>query len=94
MLDIESVMNENAQSAQEGTRPIDEWRCDSVLTTRTPLAHAQAGPNRHLPSDGQGRMIRLRVLGAIELHDGDGREPRAILAQPRRLALLVSLSSL
>jgi DNA-binding SARP family transcriptional activator/tRNA A-37 threonylcarbamoyl transferase component Bud32 len=38
-------------------------------------------------------VIRLRVLGPIELHDADGRELRAILAQPKRLALLVYLAA-
>jgi DNA-binding SARP family transcriptional activator/tetratricopeptide (TPR) repeat protein len=33
-------------------------------------------------------MIRLRSLGALDLRDSNGLELRAILAQPRRLALL------
>jgi Tol biopolymer transport system component/DNA-binding SARP family transcriptional activator len=37
-------------------------------------------------------VIRLRVLGPIELHDSDGRELSAILAQPKRLALLIYLA--
>jgi serine/threonine-protein kinase len=37
-------------------------------------------------------MIRLRVLGGIELTDSLGRELRAALAQPKRLALLVYLA--
>lgn len=36
-------------------------------------------------------MIRLRVLGPIELLDSQGQELRAVLAQPKRLALLASL---
>ena len=36
-------------------------------------------------------MIRLRVLGPVELHDTEGREFRSVLAQPKRLALLVCL---
>jgi len=38
-------------------------------------------------------MLRLQVFGPIELHDNSGRELRAILAQPKRLALLVYLAS-
>jgi DNA-binding SARP family transcriptional activator len=38
-------------------------------------------------------VIRLRVLGPIELQDADGNERRAILAQPKRLALLVYLAA-
>lgn len=33
-------------------------------------------------------MIRLRILGSIELADSSGRELTAVLAQPRRFALL------
>src|SRR5215472_6672419 len=40
-----------------------------------------------------GRVIRLRVLGPIELLDAQGNELRAILAQPKRLALLVYLAA-
>lgn len=36
-------------------------------------------------------MIRLRVLGPIELLDDEGRELRSVLAQPKRLALLACL---
>ena len=36
-------------------------------------------------------MIRLRVLGPVELTDDGGVELRTILAQPKRLALLVTL---
>ena len=36
-------------------------------------------------------MIRLRVLGPVELEGSDGRELRAVLAQPKRLALLAYL---
>lgn len=36
-------------------------------------------------------MIRLRVLGPVELLDSHGRELRAVLAQPKRLALLACL---
>ena len=36
-------------------------------------------------------MIRLQVLGPVELRDGDGRELRSVLAQPKRLALLATL---
>ena len=35
-------------------------------------------------------MVRLRVLGLIELQDADGRGVDAVLAQPKRLALLVA----
>src|SRR5437867_1936198 len=37
-------------------------------------------------------MIELRTLGAVDLRDRDGREIRAVLAQPKRLALLVYLA--
>src|SRR3989442_3385360 len=37
-------------------------------------------------------MIELRTLGAVDLRDRDGRELRAVLAQPKRLALLVYLA--
>jgi serine/threonine-protein kinase len=36
-------------------------------------------------------MIRLRVLGPVDLHDDQGNEYRNVLAQPKRLALLVTL---
>jgi serine/threonine-protein kinase len=38
-------------------------------------------------------MIRLRLLGPIDLRDEDGREMRAVLAQPKRLALLAYLAA-
>jgi serine/threonine-protein kinase len=38
-------------------------------------------------------VIRLRLLGPIELLGSDGRELRAVLAQPRRLALLAYLAA-
>lgn len=37
-------------------------------------------------------MIRLRTLGALELLDADGAEVRALVAQPKRMALLVHLA--
>jgi DNA-binding SARP family transcriptional activator len=37
-------------------------------------------------------MIELQTLGGLNLRDADGRELRPILAQPKRLALLVYLS--
>lgn len=37
-------------------------------------------------------MIRLHVLGSVELHDETGCELRAVLAQPKRLALLCYLA--
>jgi DNA-binding SARP family transcriptional activator len=36
-------------------------------------------------------MIRLRVLGPVELRDDEGNEYRNVLAQPKRLALLTTL---
>lgn len=36
-------------------------------------------------------MIRLHVLGPVELRDDQGNEYRNVLAQPKRLALLVAL---
>ncbi|MFL5615768.1 MAG: hypothetical protein ACJ796_19035 [Gemmatimonadaceae bacterium] len=38
-------------------------------------------------------MIRLQVLGPIELHDPEGRELRQVLAQPKRLGLLAYLAA-
>ncbi|HEV8509991.1 MAG TPA: BTAD domain-containing putative transcriptional regulator [Gemmatimonadales bacterium] len=38
-------------------------------------------------------MIQLRMLGALHLTDADGRDMRALLAQPRRLALLAYLAA-
>ena len=37
-------------------------------------------------------MIELRTLGAIELCHPDGSAISAVLAQPRRLALLIYLA--
>lgn len=37
-------------------------------------------------------MIQLRVLGGTDLRSSDGQELRAVLAQPKRLALLVYLA--
>lgn len=37
-------------------------------------------------------MIRLRTLGTLHVDDAEGRELRAVLAQPRRLALLLYLA--
>lgn len=37
-------------------------------------------------------IYQLRTLGGLDLSDADGREVRAILAQPKRLALLVYLT--
>jgi eukaryotic-like serine/threonine-protein kinase len=45
------------------------------------------------PGTGEALLIRLRALGPIELHDSDGRELRAVVAQPKRLALLVYLAA-
>jgi len=38
-------------------------------------------------------MFRLSVLGQIELRDASGNDVRAVLAQPKRLALLVFLAA-
>src|SRR5262245_58834813 len=38
-------------------------------------------------------MHRLRVFGPIELCDSEGRAVRAVLTQPKRLALLAYLAS-
>ena len=38
-------------------------------------------------------MIRLRVFGSLRLEDGDGRELSAVLAQPKRVALLAYLAA-
>jgi DNA-binding SARP family transcriptional activator/tetratricopeptide (TPR) repeat protein len=38
-------------------------------------------------------MIRLRLLGGIDLRDSDSREIRPVLAQPKRLALLAYLAA-
>jgi DNA-binding SARP family transcriptional activator len=37
-------------------------------------------------------MLRLRVLGAVDLRDDEGRDLDVVLAQPKRLALLVYLA--
>ena len=37
-------------------------------------------------------MIRLQLLGSIDLRDSEGRELRTVLAQPKRLALLAYLA--
>lgn len=37
-------------------------------------------------------MVRLNVLGAVDLRDADGREYRSVLAQPKRVALLTFLA--
>jgi DNA-binding SARP family transcriptional activator/TolB-like protein len=37
-------------------------------------------------------MIRLRVLGALDLRNSEGQELRAVLSQPKRAALLVYLA--
>ncbi len=37
-------------------------------------------------------MIELRTLGAVDLRDADGAECRTVLAQPKRVALLVYLA--
>src|SRR3989441_11596070 len=38
-------------------------------------------------------MIELRLLGRLSLTSADGRDVRALLGQPRRLALLASLAA-
>jgi DNA-binding SARP family transcriptional activator/TolB-like protein len=43
-------------------------------------------------SDYRSRMIEFRALGAIELRNETGRELAAVLAQPKRLALLIYLA--
>jgi DNA-binding SARP family transcriptional activator len=37
-------------------------------------------------------MIRLRTLGALDLRSSEGHELRSVLAQPKRVALLVYLA--
>ena len=37
-------------------------------------------------------MLRLRVLGAVDLRDSEGSELRTMLAQPKRVALLAYLA--
>lgn len=37
-------------------------------------------------------MIRLRMLGALDLRDAEGRECRTLLSQPKRIALMVYLA--
>ncbi|MDB4871675.1 MAG: transcriptional activator protein [Gemmatimonadales bacterium] len=37
-------------------------------------------------------MVRLRTLGAIDIRDTDGKECRALLSQPKRVALMVFLA--
>jgi DNA-binding SARP family transcriptional activator len=43
-------------------------------------------------ADSLSRMIRLRTLGTLDLTQSDGPELRAVLSQPRRMALLVYLA--
>lgn len=38
-------------------------------------------------------MIRLQLLGSLDLRDAEGRELRTVLAQPKRLALLAYLAA-
>jgi len=38
-------------------------------------------------------MLRLRTFGSVELEDPDGRDLRPVLAQPKRLALLIYLAA-
>ena len=38
-------------------------------------------------------MLRLQILGSIDLRDSDGRQVHALLAQPKRLALLAYLAA-
>ena len=38
-------------------------------------------------------MIELRTFGTLDLRGSDGREFRAVLAQPKRLALLAYLAA-
>src|SRR4030095_4611119 len=59
-----------------------------------------ASPGTPLPVTGEviasedslSRMIRLRTLGTLDLTQSDGPELRAVLSQPRRMALLVYLA--
>src|SRR6267378_1080074 len=37
-------------------------------------------------------MVRLRTLGAVDIRDTDGKECRALLSQPKRVALMVFLA--
>ena len=37
-------------------------------------------------------MVRLRTLGALDLRDAEGQECRSLLAQPKRVALVVYLA--
>ena len=44
------------------------------------------------PGSSAPRKIQLRTFGTIDLLDADGREVRSLLAQSKRLALLVYLA--
>src|SRR5438445_3832229 len=48
-----------------------------------------ATPNTQVISS---RIARLRALGALDLTNSEGREVRAVLAQPKRSALLTYLA--
>ena len=37
-------------------------------------------------------MVRVRMLGALDVHDAEGREIRGVVAQPKRAALLAYLT--
>ena len=68
------------------------------------VAHDSGGvlrrsrPRAYLPSETDGFhffrriVIRLRVLGALDVQGSDGRELRTVMAQPKRAALLVYLA--
>ena len=45
-----------------------------------------------ITSHRSGRLLHLRALGALDLRDHSGLELRAILTQPKRLALLIYLA--
>ena len=91
------------------TRPIARLRCATTsipsATRRTLGSHLAGFPAKigaeltaKLPSTagwraGNGHMIRLRLLGPVELHDAHGADSSTVLAQPKRLSLLAYLAA-
>src|SRR5262245_58770306 len=60
-----------------------------------PLARRHASllvASRRRPYLGE-RMIRLHLLGALEVAAGDGRDLHGLVAQPKRLAVLAYLAA-
>jgi len=70
-----------------------ERRSTSSLRYSLALPQSIIGPPHGLFADFGQQMIEVRLLGSIDLRGNDGREVTAVLAQPKRLALLVYLTA-